>query len=469
MRHLTFQLGSHVTAPQGLESLEAERAVLGALLLQNDAIEGIRFLQAEHFSDPVHRRLFTAIVTLIDRGEVALPVTVHRFFLGDEGLRGIEVSSFLNELASATATIVSLPDYARAILDLASRRALAAIACELMRRASDPQLDEPPSSIISETALALDRLSEGETGGMPTHERISDAAERVVDRLSNSSTEPVGIPTGIKELDHLLGGLRRGEVTVLAGRTGMGKSAVGQHIAAIVARDVGSVLTFNLEMESEQLAGREMAARSGLPYERIDRAQISRDDVKRLADIAIDMGNLPLLVSTKHDLTISDLRSEARRQHRKEPLSLVVVDYVQLVRAEARYRGNRVLEVSEVTRGLKMLARDLNVPVLVLSQLNREVEGRNDKRPVLSDLRESGSIEQDAAVVMFIYRPDVYLERAGPRKGQSEGEFATQSLEQKKSIELIVAKNRHGRTATVKTAADLPTNRFGERVPEATK
>jgi replicative DNA helicase len=458
-----------MTAPRELMSLEAERAVLGPLLLQNAAIDEIRFLQAEHFSDQVHGRLFKAIATLIDRGEIASPVTVHRFFVEDDGLSGVDVGQFLAELADAATTIISLPDYARTILDLAVRRELARLGNELAGRALEPQLDEPPSSIISDTAHALDRLSEGETGGTPTEERLSDAAERVIDRFSNSSAGPIGVPTGIKELDHLLGGLRKGEVTVLAGRTGMGKSAVAQHIAAMVARETGSVLMFSLEMESEQIAGREMAARSCLPYERIDRAEISRNDIMRLANIAADMGGLPFWLSTRHDLTISELRSQARRQHRKEPLSLVVVDYVQLVRAEARYRGNRVLEVSEVTRGLKMLARDLNVPVLVLSQLNREVEGRNDKRPVLSDLRESGSIEQDAAVVIFIYRPDVYLERAGPAKGQSDEEFVAGLEEQKKFIELIIAKNRHGRTAQIRTAADLPTNRFGDRVSEASK
>lgn len=451
---------------ESLASLEAEKAILGALLLNNHSIDEIPFLREEHFASRLNGRLFHAIRTRIDQGEYASPETLAAFFEQDDSLRGVDASSFMKELASGAISLVSLPDFAQVIVDHAVRRHLVRETSELAKRALNPQLDLPISTIIAEAYGALDRLSEGDARDAAAEELLADGAERVVDRLSSTSDALIGLPTGMEELDNLLGGLRLGEMTVLAGRTAMGKSALGQHIVSTIAEKVGPALIFSLEMATEQLAGREISARSGFPYDLVDRSKVATEVVREIANVAVQMRDLPIWVSRKHDLTISELRSQARRLKRTHDIQVVLVDYIQLVRAEARYRGNRTLEVSEVTRGLKMLARDLNIAVLALSQVNRELESRDDKRPRLSDLRESGSIEQDAAAVLLIHRPDVYMERSGPAKGQDEAEFNAELVERKKFVELIIPKNRYGRTATIKVRADLTTNRFGDRVSE---
>jgi len=445
-----------------MRNLEAEQAFLGALLVNNDVLWRAGDLTADDFSEPLHALIFETARVLIEKGEAANPTALRPHLATDPDVAAMNRDTgrdYLASLHSGATTISGADGYASIIRGLAVRRRLVSLCDETAAEARDVRPDVDADQLIARAMARIDSIGGGGGGDL---ESLGVAAERAVARLS-AETAQSGTTTGIPDLDDRLGGLRPGDLVVLAGRTGMGKSALAEHIA-VAASDQGPVAMFSLEMDAEDLSRRELAARTGIAYERISQRRVGPHERASLADAAAAMGPLPVYVNRIYDLTASQIKARARGlKHRRGGLALVVVDYLQLVRPDSTYRGNRVLEVAEITRALKLMGQQLEVPVLALSQLNRELEGRDDKRPRLSDLRESGAIEQDAAVVLFAHREAAYMERDGARKNQTADDFMADLEAEKRLIEIIVAKNRHGSTGAVKVAADMSTNRFGPR------
>ena len=467
-------------------NLEAEMGLLGAVLQNNTTFDRVGgFLRPEHFFDPVHQRIFEACTRLIENSRLADPTTLKHYFDGPEFER-IGGHRYLGELAGASFSIINAEHYGRVIHDLYLRRQLIEIGTDVVNDSYSSDPDDSASSLIENTEQHLFNLSTGSgyEGGFAS---FSVVLKNAVD-LANEAHQrdgPAGAATRFHELDRLLGGLQKSDLIILAGRPSMGKTALATNIAFNIASRPGMytdedgeqtpaespvISFFSLEMAAEQLASRVLAENAHVNSHKIRQGELNNDEFNRLVRASATLQSIPLYIDDTPALTISALRTRARRLHREQGgLSLIVVDYLQLLRASpASTRQGRVQEISEITQGLKAVAKDLNVPVLALSQLSRAVEQRDDKRPQLSDLRESGTIEQDADVVIFIYREEYYLERATPSQRQDESteDFnkRQQGLEDRKTkvagqAELIIAKQRHGPTGTIKL-------RF---LPEATK
>ncbi len=449
---------------------EAEQALLGALLIDNNAYDQVStFLEPDHFFVPVHGRIYEAARALIGRGQVANPVTLKAYFEADESLADIGGAHYLARLAGAAVSIVNAEDYGRVIRDLSVRRSLIHIGEEVVNTAFDPQIEETATGQIEDAESRLYELAEtgqDEGGFKPLSVALTEAvanAEAAYKRDGKLS----GVPTGLIALDNLLGGLHNSDLLILAGRPSMGKTALATTIAFHAAKsyrtepdesgkpkpvDGAVVGFFSLEMSSEQLAGRILSEEAKIRSDHIRRGNMTSDDFMRLVAAARDLSAAPLFIDDTPALSVAALRTRARRLKRTHGLSLVVVDYLQLMRPSQKH-DNRVQEISEITQGLKALAKELNLPVIALSQLSRAVEQREDKRPMLSDLRESGTIEQDSDIVMFVYREEYYLERGEPQQRQEEAEDRfdqryrkwQQRLEAKKGLaDIIIAKQRHG-------------------------
>ena len=450
-------------------NLEAEQALLGALLVNNEAASLVSaFLLAEHFLLPVHGRIYDAVLRMIERGQIANPVTLKHFFERDEALEEAGGGQYLARLAASAVTVINAEHYGRAIHDLALRRALVGIGEDVVNEAYDGPPDQPASEQIEEAEHKLYRLAEEgrvDPGGQDFASPLASAVE-MIERAYKRDTHLTGAPTGFNDLDRLLGGLHASDLVILAGRPGMGKTALATNIAFNAASrfhegsdgpdgkrpgDGARVAFFSLEMSAEQLATRILAEQTGIPSDKLRRGEVRDSDFGEIVKASREMEVLPLFIDDSPALTIAGLRARARRLKRRHGISLIVVDYLQLMRPTTSMRlNNRVQEVSEITQGLKALAKDLDLPVLALSQLSRAVESRDDKRPQLADLRESGSIEQDADVVMFIYREQYYLARKEPGEGTVEH---TEWLEKMDKVhnkaEIIIAKQRHGPTGKV--------------------
>jgi len=473
---------------------EAEQALLGAILVNNQAYSRVsEFLLPEHFAEGVHGRIYAAIGTLIGRGQIANPVTLKNLFDQDGALQEIGGAQYLARLAASVVTIINAEDYARQIHDLYLRRQLITLGEDVVNEAFAHDLEHDARQQIE---AAERRLFDLATAGQ--HERgfrkFEDAlTEAILQAESAFKREgrTVGIATGFSGLDKLLGGLHPSDLIVLAARPSMGKTSLATNIAfhaarhyqrgdtkdgRITAADGGVVGFFSLEMSSEQLATRILSEESGVPSDRIRRGDVSHDDFDRFVQTSQQLARIPLYIDDTPAPTIAALRTRARRLQRQRGLDLVIVDYLQLLRGsgEGTAGENRVQEISEITRGLKALAKELNLPVLALSQLSRAVESREDKRPMLSDLRESGSIEQDADVVMFIYREEYYLSRAEPtqRPDESSEKFNDRydrwktRLEQVHNLaDIIVAKQRHGPIGTKTLRFTGDTTRFDDYAP----
>ena len=451
-------------------NLEAEQALLGALLVNNEAANLVSaFLLAEHFFLPVHGRIFHAILHMIERGQIANPVTLKHYFERDEGLEEAGGGQYLARLAGSAVTVINAEHYGRAIHDLALRRALVVIGEEVVNDAYDSAPEQPASEQIEEAERKLYALAEDgriDPGGQQFAAPLSSAVE-MIERAYKRDTPLTGAPTGFVDLDRLLGGLHPSDLVILAGRPGMGKTALATNIAFNAAlrfreggegpeggqpADGAKVALFSLEMSAEQLATRILAERTEIPSDKLRRGEVRDVDFGRIVAASQAMERLPLFIDDTPALTIAGLRARARRLKRRQGISLIVVDYLQLMRPSTSMRlNNRVQEVSEITQGLKALAKDLSLPVLAVSQLSRAVEQRDDKRPQLADLRESGSIEQDADVVMFIYREQYYLARKEPAvdDAASHAEWQEKMDRVHNKAELIIAKQRHGPTDKV--------------------
>ena len=471
--------------------IEAEQALLGAILVNNDAYHRVaEFLRAEHFFEPVHARIFEACERRIAAGQLADPLTLKLLFEEDEALRELDGARYLARLAQAADTIINAVEYGRVIHDLALKRGLIRVGEGAVNRAFDPHRPESGREQIELAEHELFALAqEGEGGGefvpFPT---VLSSALRHIESAWHKVGKVSGVPSKLTGIDQKLGGLQPSDLLILAGRPSMGKTALAVTIAANAAasrkesaesgrgRHPNHVVgVFSLEMSAEQLATRLLSGKGRIESDRLRRGDIGEEDWPAVVRASQELGALPLFIDDTPALTIAALRTRARRLKRTQGLDLIVVDYLQLLRGTGPHsQTNRVQEISEITQGLKALAKDLHVPVLALSQLSRAVESREDKRPMLSDLRESGSIEQDADVVMFVYREEYYLSRAIPaqREGEPKEKFdlryqewfqRCQAVHNK--AEVIIAKQRHGPIGNVPLQFDANFGQFHDLEP----
>lgn len=465
-------------------NLEAEQGLLGALLVDNRSLEKISdFLKDIHFYAPAHQRIYGAILKLVDRGQTASPVTLKGYFEKDEDLTHIGGAEYLADLAASVVNIVNVKDYARAVYDLYLRRELIALGEDIVTESFDHSVDRDAVNTIETAENRLFNLAEiGDVrGGFQTLRNSVLTAIQIAEKAYKTQGHVTGVTTGLRDLDQKLGGMHPSDLLILAGRPSMGKTALATNIAFNAAnryaetggKEGAIVGFFSLEMSSDQLATRILADQSGISGDSIRKGQIREDDFQRFVAASQKLAQVPLYIDDTPALSISAVRTRARRLKRQHGLGMLVIDYLQLLHGTGAKQGldNRVIEVSEITRGLKAIAKELQIPVLALSQLSRAVEQRDDKRPMLSDLRESGSIEQDSDVVMFVYREQYYLERAEPAQKIEEGNDRFLERHQKwqercsevhNTAEVIVAKQRHGPIGIERLFFDPNLTRFAD-------
>jgi replicative DNA helicase len=470
-------------------NLQAEQALIGALLANNKAYERVsEFLVAEHFADPIHGRIFSAISRRVEAGQLADAVTLKAEFEHSGVLAEVGGTAYLAQLLSAMVGIINAGEYGRAIYDSWIRRQLIDIGETVVNNAfgAEPELDGRGQVEAAEQSL-FDLAAKGANdGGFLSFKDALIQAINTAETAFHRAGGVSGLPTGLRDLDKKTGGLHPSDLLILAGRPGMGKSALATKIAFGAARTLldeaqaidpnavpkSSVAIFSLEMSAEQLATRLLAEQSRISGDRIRRGDIGQKDFDRFVQVSREISALPLHIDDTPAITLSAMRTRCRRLARTKGLSLIVVDYLQLMRPAAGSRPeNRVLEISQITMGLKAIAKELKVPVLALSQLSRAVESREDKRPMLSDLRESGSIEQDADVVMFIYRDEYYLQQRAPKqlgfdnddKFHGAVEKWQRDMEQVHNrAELLIEKQRHGPTGKIDLFFEGEFTRFAD-------
>jgi len=457
-------------------------ALLGAIFVNNRAYEAVSdFLRPEHFAYPQHGRIFEACTTLIERGQIADPVTLQRFFEADEHLADIGGPLYLKELAAAAVTVINAGEYGNLIHDQFLKRELIGLGENVVNKAYGGDVEETATVQIESAEQSLYELATtGEYEG--GFKEFKDAVITAIKSAEAAHTREgglAGVATEFTDLDSLLGGLHKSDLVILAGRPAMGKTALATNIVYNAAynyshsegREGAVVGFFSLEMSAEQLASRILSEQSNISSDRMRKGELSNDEFNRLSAASTTLHQIPVFIDDTPALTVSALRTRARRLKRQHNLGLIVVDYLQLISASGMSRNDgRVQEVSEITRGLKTLAKELDVPVLAISQLSRAVEQREPPRPQLSDLRESGSIEQDADVVMFIFREEYYLERKKPgRRGDEDDidfERRMEKWEDSKAkvanlADVIVAKQRHGPIGDIKLLFHGAFTRFG--------
>jgi replicative DNA helicase len=461
-------------------NIEAEQALLGAMLVNNDSFYRVSdFLKATHFYEPLHRKIFEVASELIRMGKMANPVTMKTFLPAEEKVGDMTVVQYLARLAAEAVTVINAADYGRAIYDLATRRALITVGEDMVNIAYDAPVDMSPAEQIEDAERRLFELAEtGRYDG--GFESFSDAIKTAVDMANAAYMRDgglSGIATGLRDLDKRMGGLQASDLIVLAGRPGMGKTSLATNIAFNIAEayqpaqqadgsfkaaNGGVVGFFSLEMSSEQLATRIISEQTEISSSKIRRGEISEMDFEKLVACSQTMQKIPLFIDQTGGISIAQLAARARRLKRQRGLDVIVIDYIQLMQgSSAKASQGRVQEVTEITTGLKALAKELGVPIIALSQLSRQVESRDDKRPQLSDLRESGSIEQDADVVLFVYREEYYLKNKEPKLGTEDHiKWENDMNEARGKAEVIVAKQRHGPTGTVQLGFQGEFTRF---------
>ena len=462
-------------------SIEAEQQLLGAILTNNDIFDRVASLIGpKHFYDPVHARIFETAASRISKNMLASPVTLKTFMEDDEGLKELGGPPYLARLAGAAISAFAARDYAQMIYDLATRRELIQLGRNIADKAAKLDVESEPKEQIVEAEQALYSLAEQGTSeqGFQSFLRAVTEAVNVANTAYQREGGLAGISTGLVDMDKKLGGLHKSDLLILAGRPSMGKTSLATNIAYNIAKayrrgtlqdgsegaiDGGVVGFFSLEMSAEQLAGRILAEASEISSHKIRQGDMTEGEFRRFVDAAKSLESCPLFIDDTAAIPISQLAARARRLKRTHGLDVLIVDYLQLVRGTS---DNRVQEIGEISMGLKAIAKELNIPVIALSQLSRQVESREDKRPQLSDLRESGSIEQDADVVMFVYRGEYYTEREKPEDSNLEAMGAWQekmsSLHGK--AEVIIGKQRHGPIGTVELAFTAEFTRFGDLV-----
>ena len=464
------------------QSQEAEQALLGALLYDNEVYHRISgIVQAEHFYNPIHLRIFDSIAILIERGNLADAIVLKNRFSQDETLVDIGGVEYLALLLDNAPPGSTAPEYAKLVFDLAMRRELIRLGEEIKAEATDPDSDADAQDQITKAESQLYNLAEigGTQSGFVSFENALIKSIEMAGAAFSRDGHLSGTATGLIDLDRQLGGMHRSDLIILAGRPSMGKTSLATNIAFNIAKkfkrerddngiekttEGGVVGFFSLEMSSEQLATRLLAEHSQVPSHKIRRGDITAEQYEHIRDSAEEINRIPLHIDDTGGISIGALSARARRLKRMVGLDMIVVDYLQLLTGGAGMNSstNRVQEVSMITQGLKALAKELDIPVLALAQLSRQVEQRDDKRPQLSDLRESGSIEQDADVVMFVYREEYYVARSEPSEGTEEHLKWQEDMEQLHGkAEVIIGKQRHGPIGTVKLSFNPDLTKFG--------
>jgi replicative DNA helicase len=470
-------------------NVQAEQALLGALLANNKAYERVsEFLSPEHFADPIHGRIFQAIARRCEAGQIADPVMLRAEFEHSGVLEEVGGTAYLAQLLGAMVGIINAGDYGRAIHDAWIRRQLIDIGEVTVNRAfgAEPELNGVAQIEAAEQTLFDLATKGGAEGGLITFEKALTMAIDIAATAHKNQGSVSGLDTGLRDLNKKMGGLHPSDLIILAGRPGMGKTALATKIAFGAAKALlanarrdnpnamakQAIAVFSLEMSSEQLATRLLAEEARVSADRIRRGEINQKDFDNFVAVSRDISQLPLLIDDTPALTLSALRTRCRRLKRTNGLGLIVIDYLQLMRPAAGTKPeNRVLEISQITQGLKAIAKELAVPVLALSQLSRAVESREDKRPQLADLRESGTIEQDADVVMFVYRDEYYMQQKEPKIIAFENETKFHDAHQKwqsdmesvyNKAELILAKQRHGPTGKIDLFFEGEFTRFAD-------
>ncbi|MGC3936666.1 replicative DNA helicase [Roseobacter sp. EG26] len=476
--------GVDVQSPESMpHSIEAEQQLLGAILTNNDIYDRVAsIIGPKHFYDPVHARIFEIAAARIAKNNLASPVTLKAFMEDDEGLKELGGPAYLARLAGAAISAFAVRDYAQMIYDLAVRRDLIQLGREISDKAATVDVASEPREQIVEAEQALYKLAEQgqvESGFQSFLKAVTDAVN-VANAAYQREGGLAGVSTGLIDMDKKLGGLHRSDLLILAGRPSMGKTSLATNIAFNVAKaykrgqlpdgtegaiDGGVVGFYSLEMSAEQLAARILSEAAEVPSEQIRRGDMTEGEFRRFVDAAKALEACPLYIDDTPALPISQLAARARRLKRTYGLDVLIVDYLQLVRGTGKSE-NRVNEISEITMGLKAIAKELDIPVIALSQLSRQVENREDKRPQLSDLRESGSIEQDADVVMFVFREEYYKEREKP--GDHDLEAMAKWQEEMERLhgraEVVIGKQRHGPIGTVELSFEGRFTRFGNLV-----
>jgi replicative DNA helicase len=460
-------------------NIEAEQQLLGAILTNNDVYDRIAALvKPDHFYDPVHQRIFEIAAARIQKNALASPVTLKAFLDDDPGLKELGGPAYLVRLAGAAISAYAARDYAQMIYDLAVRRELIGLGRDITARAAKVEVDSEPRDQIIEAEQRLYKLGEqghAERGFQSFLKAVTDAVN-----MANAAYQRdgglAGISTGLIDMDKKLGGLHPSDLLILAGRPSMGKTSLATNIAFNIAKayrrgklqdgsegavEGGVVGFFSLEMSAEQLAARILSEAAEVPSEQIRRGDMTEGEFRRFVEAAKALEACPLYIDDTPALPISQVAARARRLKRTHGLDVLIVDYLQLLKGSSK--ENRVQEVSEITQGLKAIAKELNIPVIALSQLSRQVENREDKRPQLSDLRESGSIEQDADVVMFVYREEYYREREKPADHELDKMAQWQAVMEAAhgKAEVIIGKQRHGPIGSIELSFEGQFTRFG--------
>lgn len=457
-------------------NIEAEQALLGALLVNNDVFDRVAaIIEEHHFYDPLHARIYETCARRIQKNALATPVTLKPFFDNDPGMAEIGGPAYLVRLAGAAVSIFNVRDYAQTIYDLAIRRDLIRIGEEISGKAAAVDVDSEPGDQIVDAEQALYTLGEKGKyeGGFQSFLKAATEAVDVANAAYQRDGGLAGISTGLMDMDGKLGGLHPSDLLILAGRPSMGKTSLATNVAFNIAKafvkgendtaaNGGRVGFFSLEMSAEQLATRILSEQSRVESSKIRRGEMDEEEFRAFVEAARELERMPLFIDDTPALPISTLAARARRLKRTHGLDVLFIDYLQLVRP-ASAKDSRVNEVSEITQGLKAIAKELNIPVIALSQLSRQVESRDDKRPQLSDLRESGSIEQDADVVMFVFREEYYHERIKPPEDDPAfPEWMEKAERIYNKAEAIIGKQRHGPIGTVEMMFDGRFTRFSD-------
>ena len=466
------------------QNIEAEQSLIGSVLFDNKVLEDLPTnFATRHFFDPLHASIFDACIFLIDNGRLADPLTLKSYLKQDDLQRDMDIEKYLSELREGVVSLSKAKFYAEEIRNCYVRRSLIRIGDELINKSVNPTLNITPDQEISNTEEQLYNLAEKDqiNSGPLDFKSVLASATNQINEAYNRKGKLSGIDTGFSGLNRQLGGLNKSDLLVLAGRPAMGKTALATNIGFNAAKSSKlekneSILIFSLEMSAEQLAQRILAEQSTIDSHKLRSGDLNETEFSKLVSTQNDILNLPFFIDDTPAISVGQIASRARRLKRTHGLSVIIIDYIQLIQgSKASEAQGRVQEVSNITRGLKSLAKELNVPILALSQLSRAVEQREDKRPILADLRESGSIEQDADVVMFVYREEYYLDKSEPtqRDNENQESFNERFLKWQDrrnmaegKAEIIISKQRHGPTGIVQVQFEAKFTRFMDLVQD---
>ena len=456
-------------------NIEAEQAVIASILVSNDIYDEITsILDSQKFFDPIHVKLYETIETLISKGLLANPITLKNYFENNEGLKQLGGQEYLIKITKFSTSVKQAIDYANIVQEMHVRRELIKISQSVLDEVStNSDVGTSGETIIQNTEKSLFDLAERGHFNK-SFMKFDSALKQTIDMAKSayqSEEGLVGVPTGLTDLDSRLGGLHKQDLVIIAGRPSMGKTALATNIAFHAAKNIekkrskSTVAFFSLEMSSEQLSTRILSEQSRIRSNDIRRGKVSEKEFEQFIETSKNISELPLYIDETPAITIAAISNRSRRIKRLFGLELIVVDYIQLMKSSGKKEYNRVQEISEITQGLKALAKELNVPVLALSQLSRAVEHRDDKKPQLADLRESGSIEQDADIVMFVFRESYYLQNKEPTVGSIEhAEWQTKMNEISHLADIMISKQRHGPTGNVKVEFEAMYTKFKDLV-----